>query len=209
MAHVGKSAYAMQLRRWFDVFGQENFKVTKCNERIWFYGKHPFIFRYCSRPTLPCLALSPPPPPPPTGELPMVKQPTHAKMFSSPLSTYSYYSFSSGRNKLFCDIGQSLICGVVEYLVVDQFAFPGLRSWFVAINQSLENLQCINQSNRTKSSYLILLSSNLGSGQMTNKSIHLERHPNTVSISGLTAYSCLLATLLYVRTLDVSLSDRC
>lgn len=26
-AHVGKSMYAMQLRRWFNVFGRKNFKV--------------------------------------------------------------------------------------------------------------------------------------------------------------------------------------
>ena len=26
-AHVGKSVYAMQLQRWFNVFGRENFKV--------------------------------------------------------------------------------------------------------------------------------------------------------------------------------------
>lgn len=29
-AHVGKSAYALQLARWFAVFGRENFKVHYC-----------------------------------------------------------------------------------------------------------------------------------------------------------------------------------
>lgn len=33
-AHVGKSVYAMQLRRWFEVFGQENFKVRITFERL-------------------------------------------------------------------------------------------------------------------------------------------------------------------------------
>lgn len=30
VSHVGKSMYAMQLERWFDLFGRENFKVCVC-----------------------------------------------------------------------------------------------------------------------------------------------------------------------------------
>lgn len=30
VSHVGKSMYAMQLQRWFDLFGRDNFKVCVC-----------------------------------------------------------------------------------------------------------------------------------------------------------------------------------